>query len=112
MRGLKYLPFWKGSEFWSFLRYIGVVVLKNNLPIENYNHFMLLLCAVTFLSSPIYKNYWRYAGEFLNKFVIDFDKIYDKSLVSSNVYIVEHVFDDVDRFGDLETISADIFENE
>ncbi|XP_061500456.1 uncharacterized protein LOC133391311 [Anopheles gambiae] len=112
MRGLKYLPFWKGSEFWSFLRYIGVVVLKNNLPIENYNHFMLLFCAVTFLSSPIYKKYWRYAGEFLNKFVIDFDKIYDKSLVSSNVYIVEHVFDDVDRFGDLETISADIFENE
>lgn len=111
MRNLKYFGYWKASEFRSFLLYIGSAVLKNYLNNEEYQHFMLFFCAVTFLSSPVYKSYWNYAGALLNKFVLDFGPIYDKSLVSSNVHNLEHVLDDVKNFGDVTTTSAYSFEN-
>lgn len=47
IRGLDYIKFWKGSEFRTFLLYLGPVILQNLLRTEVYIYFLTLFCAVT-----------------------------------------------------------------
>lgn len=42
MRPLKCIKFWKGLEFRTFLLYIGPVILKDYLPNDVYEHFLML----------------------------------------------------------------------
>uniref|UniRef100_A0A182RGM3 Uncharacterized protein n=1 Tax=Anopheles funestus TaxID=62324 RepID=A0A182RGM3_ANOFN len=106
LRSLQYIKFWKGTEFRTFLHYASVVVLKEILPEAAYKHFLLLFCATTFLSSTVYENEWELAKEMLELFVKDFGTIYGPSSVSSNVHNLQHVHDEVARFGPLEDIST------
>ncbi|KFB47168.1 AGAP002950-PA-like protein [Anopheles sinensis] len=48
----------------------------------------------------------------LDKFVDDFATVYGKRYMSSNVHNLQHVFEEVLRFGPLPTISSYPFENE
>lgn len=50
-RNLSDVGYYKGHEFRTFLLYSGIVVLKNQLPLEKYNHFLLLHVAITILSN-------------------------------------------------------------
>lgn len=72
IRPIKQAHFWKGSDSVPFLHYAGFIVLKPHLPDREYRHYMLLFCAVTLLSSSVYREKWGFAGELLNKFVEDF----------------------------------------
>ncbi|XP_049293378.1 uncharacterized protein LOC125769026 [Anopheles funestus] len=110
MRGLNLLKIWKASEFQSFLLYASVEVLKGRITDRAYNHFMLLFRAATFFSSHVYENYWEYAGRLLDLFVEDFPEVYDKTLLSSNIHNLHHVYEDVREFGPLPTISSYIYE--
>ncbi|XP_050070474.1 uncharacterized protein LOC126558490 [Anopheles maculipalpis] len=112
LRSIKYLHYWKASECASFLHYASIVILKDRLPTDIYNHFMLLFCAVTLLSSTIYKDKWQFAGQFLDRFVQDFDKVYGERYMSSNVHNLQHMYDEVQRFGSLSSISTYPFENQ
>lgn len=111
LRGMDCLPYWKGSEFSSFLHYASIVVLKDFLPADAYNHFLLLFCSITMLSSNIYKSNWHVAREMLKKFITEFMELYGEQYITSNVHNLQHIVDEVERFGPLNTFSAYPFEN-
>lgn len=111
LRGLDFLSFWKGSEFSSFLHYASIVVLKEFLPDDNYKHFLLLFCAITMLSSENYKSNWHVARKMLEKFVEEYMELYGEQFLTSNVHNLQHIVDEVERFGPLSTFAAYPFEN-
>lgn len=57
IRSLNMLSDWKGTEYRTFLLYIGMVVLKDILISEEYFHFLKLCCAVALCSSNSYRVY-------------------------------------------------------
>lgn len=111
LRGMDHLSFWKASEFSSFLHYASIVVLKHFLPTDYYDHFLLLFCSITMLSSNHYKSNWTVARKMLEAFVSEYMELYGEQFLTSNVHNLQHVVDEVERFGPLSTISAYPFEN-
>jgi len=111
VRTLKYLKFWKGSEYNVFLLYLGPVLLKPFLPTEIYEHFLILSTAVTILSCKSYKSYLDIANCLLNSYLERYVQIYGIDSISSNVHNLCHVVDDVRKFGSLPEISSYPFEN-
>lgn len=109
-RGLDCLSHWKGTEFRSFLHYIGIVVLKDQLQYEVYEHFLLLFCAVTICSSKRYFRYLHVARSMLNQFIEIFKEIYGTEYITSNIHNLSHLVDEVERYGELDSFSAYPFE--
>lgn len=111
MRAIDCLSYWKGTEWRSFLNYVGVVVLKDILDVTLYNHFLLLFTAVTICSSDMYASMRPIAQALFEKFIEEFKIIYGEQYITSNIHNLEHVVGDVNRFGSLNTISAYPFES-
>lgn len=111
IRGLKFLKYWKGSEYRTFLFYLGPVVLKGILSDEVYEHFLLLSSAVTILSCKEYLKYIIVAEKMIELYIEKFIHIYGIDSISSNVHNLCHVVDDVKNFGILPDISTYPFEN-
>ncbi|XP_061502374.1 uncharacterized protein LOC133391534 isoform X1 [Anopheles gambiae] len=111
MRGIDCLGHWKASEFYTFLRYTSIPILRKFLPAHAFKHFLLLFSAITILSSKYHYSKWKSAKTMLETFVLDFQTIYGKQFVTSNIHNLIHVYDDVHNFGPLNTISTYPFEN-
>lgn len=105
---------WKATEFRTFLLYTGPIALKDILPIEQYENFILLHSAIRILCSKIHiedsKNI-DCAHEMLERFVLDFQDIYGKKFVSHNVHNLLHLCSDVKKYGTLDQFSSFRFEN-
>lgn len=114
IRDLSTLRFWKGTEFRTFLLYLGVVVLKDVVLNDEYEHFKLLNCAVILCSSEVY-NYVVHnstiVNELLMDYIEDYIELYGEQSITSNVHNLAHLLDDVKRFGNLNSISTYPFEN-
>lgn len=118
VRSLDCLSNWKGSEYRTFLLYVGMVVLKDFLKQEEYQHFLKLCCAVTICSSDIYRkhvirkdNSPSLSDCLFNDYIEQYIEIYGSHSISSNVHNLAHITDDVIRFGNLNNISTYPFEN-
>ena len=112
IRGIKYLKFWKGTEYRTLILYTGMVVLKDYLDVEVYEHFLVLSCAVRILSNELYsKQYISIAEDLLEQYIESFIDIYGIDSISSNIHNLCHVIGDVKKFGNLTKISAYSFEN-
>lgn len=111
IRTLDCISFWKGTEFRTFLLYLGIVVLKNKLPKIVYDHFVKLVCAVTICSDKEYLTYIELASECFKEYVEEYMDIYGPDSISSNVHNLIHATDDISRFGCLTNISTYPFEN-
>lgn len=116
VRNINCLKFFKGTEFRTFLQYIGVVLFKKFLREEEYKHFLKLYCAVTICSTDIFLNKNKnkissLARELFNEYIEEYIELYGIEFISSNVHNLEHVVDDVLRFGNLTKISSYVFEN-
>ncbi|KAB0803680.1 hypothetical protein PPYR_00650 [Photinus pyralis] len=111
VRGLDTLAFWKGVEFRTFLLYIAPVILKDFLPVDVYQHFLMLFVAITICSSSRYSKYLKVAESLLEKYIDKYIDIYGLDSITSNVHSLCHLVDDVERFGELETFSAYQYEN-
>ncbi|XP_053667894.1 uncharacterized protein LOC128718272 [Anopheles marshallii] len=111
MRHLKEISLWKATELRTFLHYISVVVHKNFMQIKAYSHYLLYFCGITILSTMEYKHLFPLAKKMLDKFVKDFSKYYGLSHLASNIHNLEHVAEDVERLGPLDSYSAYEFEN-
>ncbi|XP_052891199.1 uncharacterized protein LOC128299314 [Anopheles moucheti] len=110
-RSLREYKHWKGSEYSSFLFYASIVVLKDIMDEEKYQHFMLLFCSITMFSTEIYKAHWPLANTLLKLYVQQYANIYGPEFVSSNVHNLLHIFKDVQQYGSLCSISSYPFEN-
>lgn len=109
MRSLDYLCRWKGTELGSFLNYVGVAILEPFLPKDHYENFLNLFCATTICSSDHYKPYIPVAKKLYNTFVENYSKFF--KTISSNIHNLEHIADEVVRFGALPGLSSYPFEN-
>lgn len=112
-RGLDCISFWKGSEFRTFLLYLGPIVLKNYLSYDVYKHFLLFACAITICSSRthINNNLLPLANQLLRDYIEDYIDIYGIDSINSNVHNLCHLINDVERFGALSNFSTYPFEN-
>ncbi|KAI9558376.1 hypothetical protein GHT06_015147 [Daphnia sinensis] len=111
-RTVKELPRWKSSEYRVILHYVGVVLFRNYLPRNLFNHFLLLHYAVKIFSCEefCHKNN-ACADSLLSIFIKQSAVLYDQSFVSYNVHSLFHIASDVLKFGVLENFSAYRFEN-
>lgn len=110
-RDLHHYHTWKATEFRDFLLYTGPLVLKNNVPVSTYKHFMALSTAIRILSSKQYLALNKQADDLLKYFVKHFPTIYGKHHVTYNVHNLLHLASDSKHFGALETFSAYPFES-
>lgn len=118
IRTFDYLNNWKGSEYRTFLLYLGIVLLKDNLPEEEYKHFLLLSCSIILCSSNHYRSHVfaksggkSLVGVLLENYIEGYIHIYGEHAVSSNVHNLCHIVEDVQRFGELNSFDAYPFEN-
>lgn len=114
VRDLSNLHFWKGVEFRSFLLYTGIVVLKNIVSVQEYDHFKILSCATKLCSSDAYSNLIQNTellDILVKEYIKEYKNIYGNHTMSSNVHNLCHLPDDVRRFGNLNSISTYPFEN-
>lgn len=114
VRDLNSLHYWKGTEFRTFLLYVGIIVLKDVLIAEEYSHFKLLVCAVIYCSSEHYKravNNSIIVDELIGDYIEQYIEIYGEHTISSNIHNLAHLLNDVRRFGGLNSISTYPFEN-
>lgn len=110
-RDLKDLPHWKGTEYRTFLLYTGIVVLKNIMSYEVYQHFLLLVCAATICETQTFSRYLPVAKMLIDHFIECWRGIYaEDAYITSNVHNLIHMVDDVTKFGELSTFSAYPFE--
>lgn len=111
-RGLKEIYNWKATEFRQLLLYTGILVLKDNVPNQVYNHFLLIHCACRFLSmeNNLDENI-VVAKNLLEQFVRNFPVVFGENSVSYNVHGLLHLADCVKQFGILQNFSAYNFEN-
>jgi hypothetical protein len=110
-RSLKHFSNWKGLEFRNFLNYYGVVVLRKHLPDQYYKHFLKLFGAVIICSVKKHLRHLDVARVLFEGFITDYKRIYGPEFITSNVHNLEHIVDDVTRFGVLFSISTYPFEN-
>lgn len=102
-RTLKESKRYKATEFRLFILYTGVVVLRDYLPKNKYEHFLTLHVAVTILlSNFLIKDYINYAEDLLKHFVTCSKIIYGLQFLSHNIHNLLHISDDARKFGSLE----------
>lgn len=111
IRKIECVKFWKALEFRTFFLYLSIVVLKDYLSVEVYNHFLLLFCSITICTSKSYHKYIDLAEIMLNDYIEQYKIIYGEDSINSNVHNLCHLVDDVRKFGPLPQFSAYPFEN-
>lgn len=114
IRSLNFITHWKATEFRTFLLYVGIIILKNSLADEVYEHFLLLFVAVRLSSNRFYsekENVQNLTKILFEEYVAEYAWIYGEDAIVSNIHNLLHVPEDVIRFGNLNTISAYPFEN-
>lgn len=103
---------YKATEWSQAIRYTGLVVFRNKLSKERYDHLVTLHVAIKILSSERFCiSLNAYAKSLLRIFVENAVVLYGKCFVTYNIHNLIHVADDVLRFGALQSFSAYPFEN-
>lgn len=111
MRAVKILPYWKGTEFRTFLHYLSFIILKDVLCGEAYNHFLTFFCAITICSNKEYFHLLRVAEQLILFFLEHFRDIYGQEYMTSNIHNLSHIIEEVKKFGKLQDFNTYKFEN-
>lgn len=96
-RALVEISRWKATELRQFLLYTGIIVLKNKLSDDCYQHFLTLSISMRILLSPNLKKLVNYAQKLLDYFVKTFEQLYGSHLISHNVHGLLHLTEDYKR---------------
>jgi hypothetical protein len=111
-RSLAHVSKWKATEFRTFLLYTGIVVLKNVLAKNMYEHFLLFHVAIKILVHKTYSiSQNEYARSILYLFVKEATNIYGKKFLVYNVHSLLHLNNDVLKFGLLDAFSCFPYES-
>lgn len=105
---------YKATEERRLCLYDGIVVFKDNLQKDVYRHFLMLLGALTILSSPMLVQseiMCHYANDLLRSFINHSSVIYGKMFVVYNVHALAHLAQECLSHGSLDKFSAFPFEN-
>lgn len=83
---------WKASEMKNFFYYYFIPVFEGIMKIEYFNHCLLLITAIYYLSSDrVTRIMIDQADDLLNKFVREFEQLYGKRFSSINVHLLLHL---------------------
>lgn len=109
---LSEFPRWKGTEYRFWGLYGGIIILKDHVGLELYNHYLLLFTAMRLLAcQETHFEHADFCQELLERFVENYGTIYDPEDLVYNVHSLLHVVEDVKLYGPLYTFSAYRFEN-
>ena len=89
-RSLKYLDCWKATELRQFLLYSGLVVLRNILSDDAYQHFLVLSMTLTILLQSdveIRSHYLEYSQQLIQQFVYNSKTLSLSLSLSLYIYI-------------------------
>lgn len=114
IRLTKDFPRWKATEHRTMLLYVGIVVLKDFIPPEEYGIFLCLCCAMKLASVDKYlkvNGRINLIRDLLAEFVQNYSQLYGNHTITSNVHNLLHVSADLERFGNINSISTYPFEN-
>lgn len=111
-RGLSEIRHWKGTEFRTFMLYVGPFVLKEILSKKIYKHFLLFHVAMYIMCLNAESQEWLdYASKLLTQFVNEIPKHYHSDFLSYNMHSLQHLPFDVKNHGCLDRFSAFEFES-
>lgn len=103
---------WKSIEFRQFALYTGIVILKEFVDPDVYNHFLLFHAAYRLLEEPAANPALiDLAENLLNDFVETFPYVYGEHKISYNVHNLLHISQCVREYGNLSNFSAYKCEN-
>lgn len=95
-RCIQDLLHWKASEYKTWLFHYSVPVLEGILRQDYFNHYLLLVIAISMLNSEqITFSMVNIARDFLNKFVREFEHLYGLQFCSINIHQLRHLPDNV-----------------
>lgn len=111
--GLTSVKFWKASEFRTFLLYVGVLVLckPSIVPNEIYHHFLHLSVAMRVLLMDHQLSNLPIVQNIMIDFVNSSSILYGTTFLSYNVHSLIHLTQDYMKFGNLDKVSAFVFES-
>ena len=113
-RTLDELSRFKATELRLLLVYILPIILKNRLPDEVYQHFLLLHVAIRILSckeSVKDEANVDYANSLLVLFIEKSVPIYGDQFLTYNIHNLQHLGEECKQLGSLEMFSCFAFEN-
>ena len=113
-RSLTDIDRYKATELRQILLYTGPIVLRNVLPDDIYNHFLLLHVSISILANKrksLNQEHVTYAEQLLKLFVQQMREIYKEESIVYNIHNLIHLADDVRSFGCLDNFSCFPFEN-
>ena len=103
---------WKASELKLFLSVYSLIILKNIMSAQYFEHHILLVQGISILNSySITEEKIIEAGRVLKEYVRRFEILYGKKHLSCNLHLLLHLPDNVRKFGPLWTTSCFAFEN-
>ncbi|XP_077263116.1 uncharacterized protein LOC143897983 [Temnothorax americanus] len=114
--GLEQLGKWKGTQLRFFLLYAGCVVLKDIVDDTFYKLFLMLQIAIMIFSVQKFiddENYFSFAKDLITQFVIlsSSKRVFEEKFCVYNVHGLLHLPEDVERYGEISSISAFPFES-
>lgn len=113
IRGIKWLSYWKATEFRVTLLYTGIVIFKDILSREVYEHFKKLSLAIRILSCRYHLPNINVAEVLLNDYLEGCINIYGIDSITSSFHAVCHIIEDLKIYNaTLVEISTFPFENE
>lgn len=111
IRPLASLKHWKATEYRTILLYVGMIAFKDVLPAEEFQNFLRLICAVHICMTEKYRPLLRLAKMLFFDYIENYIHLHGIDSIGSNVHNICHIVEDVERFGNLMTISTYPFEN-
>ncbi|KAK6471038.1 hypothetical protein HHUSO_G29953 [Huso huso] len=111
-RSVTLRKYWKAHEWYAWLIFYSVPVLKGIQPQKYFSHWCLLVEAVSImLGESIFTNQLDYCGDVLVRFVFLLEKLYGVQHVSYNVHLLLHLVKSVKDWGPLWAHSAFLYES-
>lgn len=113
-RVLEEMERYKATEFRHILLYTGIVIFKDQMQVNMYNNFLVLMFIVRILCDESFthdNDMLEYAKKLCLCFVKQFKTNFPTVNVSYNVHCLIHIVDDVKRLGVLDSFSSFPYEN-
>nr|XP_012234439.1 PREDICTED: uncharacterized protein LOC105679152 [Linepithema humile] len=111
-RCIQDLLHWKASKLKTWFFHYSVPVLEGILRQDYFNHYLLLVVAISMLNSEEISFFMiNIARDFLNKFVREFEHLYGLQFCSINIHQLRHLPDNVIKMGPLWVFSCFEYEN-
>lgn len=111
-RPMSLTKYWKASEWKHFLLFYSLPVLADIVHPDIFQHLALLTSAMfILLSDRITTESLERARSMLNKFVLDYERLFGRNSMVFNVHQLMHLADNVEFWGPLFTHCCFIFES-